>query len=169
MKKYLTAVATAMVALLAVVLGATGAQAYPSPVFDVTVNHQVLVGGNPFTARAHASVQCHDWTLKFLGQSASNPGKNFTHTFSTPVVDKKTVYPLHATCVYSASASTSDPTYRTSIPITLLPKGHHNHHNGGGLPNTGGPSFWLLVVAILLVLAGVVALIRSRRRQRPTA
>jgi hypothetical protein len=185
MKRFLAAFGAMFVGLAsmaALVATAQSASAYPAPVFDLSVDHQVVVGGNPFTATATASVDCTQWTLRFLDQTATGTGKKLVHQFSTPVVSKKTVYPVSATCTYtdaSGAAGTAiqvrSATWTGDIPITLLPRssggvggpsaggGSGGDHNGI-LPGTGGPAFWVLVVAVLLVLAGLTAMVRSRRR-----
>jgi hypothetical protein len=187
MKKFfatLGALLVALVSLGGLVAMAPSASAYPAPVFDLSVDHQVLVGGNPVTATATASVTCHGWTLTFLDQSASANGTKFVHKFSTPVVQKKTVYNLRATCSYTAVSGRAGAavmpvaqTWKGEIPITLLPKGSNggSGSNGGGtdhngvLPGTGGPGFWVLTLAILLLLGGVGTMVRSRRTHAPRA
>lgn len=188
MKRFFAILGTLLVALVSLgglVALAPSASAYPAPVFDVSVNHQVLVGGNPFTATATASVTCNGWTLTFLDQSASANGTKYVHTFSTPVVQKKTVYNLHATCSYTAVSGRAGAalmpvaqTWTGDIPITLLPKGSSgggSGSNGGGsdhngvLPGTGGPGFWVLTLAILLLLGGLGTMVRSRRTHAPDA
>ncbi|WP_310961852.1 LPXTG cell wall anchor domain-containing protein [Nocardioides terrisoli] len=179
MKKILGVAAAMIATLLAVALSAPAAQAYPSPVFDISVSQQVVVGGHTFVGHAHASVRCHDWTLTFLEQSAHGPGKTFNHRFDTPVVQTKTTYPMHARCVYSVDAGATgsspraaDQTWTGTVPITLLPQKSHGQAapansagaGGGLLPNTGGPSFWILIAAIVLIIGGGGAVLRSRRR-----
>lgn len=179
MKTFLTALGAALVSALAAGLAlltlAPAAQAYPEPNFDISVNHQVVVGGNDFIAKARANVECSDWTLSFLKQRASGVGKTLDHTFTTPVVKKKTVYPVQATCSYAAvgsaqvAAGAARQTWRGEIPITVLPEataqGGPHANTGGGLPGTGGPSFWILLAALVLLLGGATALLRSRRRE----
>lgn len=173
MKTFRTALVSALAAGLALLTLAPAAQAYPEPNFDISVNHQVVVGGNDFIANARANVDCSDWTLSFLEQSASGVGKTLDHAFTTPVVKKKAVYPMQATCRYAAAgsgaASAAQQTWRGEIPITVLPEataqGGPHANTGGGLPGTGGPSFWILLAALVLLLGGATALLRSRRRE----
>lgn len=185
MKKQLRLVAAFLAALVAILVGASAAQAYPGPVFSLTVNHHVVHGGHPFDATAKSDVTCSNWTINWLGQSASASGKVFTHTFSTPVVHHKQTHSVTAQCTYSASAGAAGTAIRVvdlkspvlSTHVTLLPRkgsgggggnGNGNGNgNGGGngiLPNTGGPAFWLLIAALLLVVAGLSAMARNRRR-----
>jgi hypothetical protein len=190
MKRFLAALGAMFVGLASfavVVAVAPSASAYPAPVFGLSVDHQVLVGGNPFTATATSSVDCTSWTLRFLDQTATGTGKQLVHKFATPVVQDKTVYPVTATCTYteaSGAAGTAiqvrTATWDGQVPITLLPQGASGvagpsaggNHQGTGdhngiLPGTGGPSFWALLGAVLLVLAGLTAMVRSRRRGTP--
>jgi LPXTG-motif cell wall-anchored protein len=192
MKRYAATALAGLVTLLFLLVNAAPAQAYPDVVMDVSVDHQTMVGGTPFTAFANASVQCQ-WTLQFRNQTATGQGNHFRHTFSTPVVHKKKVFALHAACVYAndpGSASATSSETRT-IPITLLPSrsevsppragsghgqaGHHGERAGangsdqaraGDLPNTGGPATWPLYAGILLVVLGLLAVYTARRRRR---
>ena len=179
MKRHWGALGAILAGVFAVVAVAPSAQAYPEPVFQISVNHQVMVGGVPFIGHAKANVACHDWTLTFLDQTASGTGKTFDHTFSTPAVTTKKIYPMHAVCQYTMAAGSAGSalkvaaqTWTGDIPITLLPKGASaaapvSHASGGGgglLPGTGGPSFWVLLAGLVLVLGGTTAIVRSRRQ-----
>jgi hypothetical protein len=184
MKRFLAALGASLVALVCaggLVATAPSASAYPAPVFDISVDHQVMIGGTPFTGFARASVECHDWTLRFLDQTAAGAGKNYQHRFSTPVVTKKTVHQMTATCVYSdvtggagRAVHARTLTWTGEIPITLLPQGAGTNggpsgHDGNGiLPGTGGPGWWVLLVALMLLAGGGVAMLRSRRGGRTT-
>lgn len=167
MKKTLGVVAALIATLLAIAMSAPAAQAYPistPPTFKVSANPTTVLGGHTFVGHAHASVRCHDWTLTFLQQSAHGAGKNFTHRFDTPVVQKKTVYPMHARCAYTLNGQEYAKSF--VIPITVLPQ--HAQAGppatNGVLPNTGGPNLWLLIAALALLLGGGGAVLRSRRR-----
>jgi hypothetical protein len=186
MKRFLAALGAIVVGLasaVTLVTTAPSASAYPAPVFDLSVGHQVVVGGNPFTATAQASVDCSGWTLRFLDQTATGHGTRLVHTFATPVVQKKTVYRLTASCTYAQVSGAAGraiqvrtATWSGDVPITLLPRGSGaagpsaggtTDHNGV-LPGTGGPAFWVLLAAVLLLLAGLTTLVRSRRRRTST-
>lgn len=195
MKRYAATALAGLVTLLFLLVNVAPAQAYPDVVIDVTVDHQTMVGGTPFTASANASVECQ-WTLQFRNQTATGQGNHFTHRFSTPVVHKKKVFALHAACEYANDPGSATPTSTETrtIPITLLPSGsqvsppnagpghgqagHHpdqgshasangsDHARAGDLPNTGGPATWPIYAGILLIVLGLLAVYAARRRRR---
>jgi LPXTG-motif cell wall-anchored protein len=177
MKKPSTLGAVALAALVAVLamLGFSApAQAYPDARVELTVNRSVLYSGQDFTVRASASASC-DWSLEWAGDvrtGTSSSGRDFTATYTAAQVTKVTKIPLHGTCVYSSSASTSAAsgartaaTWQRTVVITVLPKSTAVSPPGcADLPNTGGPNLLFLVGGLGLLLAGATAVSVARRR-----
>lgn len=186
MKKQFGLVATALAALVAVVIGASAAQAYPAATFAFSLDKHTVIGGRTFVATASSNVSCSSWTLTFLGQSASGSGKKVSHTFTTPTVSTRETRTVHARCTYSLSAGAAGSAVRVvdrtspvlSSSVVILPRTGSGSGSGtgssssSGLPNTGGPAFWVLIVALVLIVAGLLSVVRSRRRaardQSPT-
>lgn len=178
--KILRLAVTAAAALALTLVGVGAAQAYPSPVFNMNLSNQAVVGGHSLTVTVKASVKCTLWEMRFNGHTAhTSNSSSFTHTFATPVVKHKTVRQVTAQCTYSSAAGAAghsiritqatSPVLRSSV--TLLPAseqtgaaaGQHNSA-AGGLPNTGGPDLWILIAALALLGGGGIAMARSRRR-----
>lgn len=165
----------ATLGLLALVGLAPAAQAYPDVNFNLTVNRQVIYGGETFTATATSNVTC-DWTLVWNGQDSdttrTHTSSLFVTTYTADEVSKVTKIPLQGTCEYTVptartaahARSTARATWHKTIMITVLPRGSAlPPTTGGTLPNTGGPSLWLLVAGLGLTGIGVTAVARSRR------
>lgn len=186
MKKQFRLIATALVALVAVLAGTSAAQAYPKATFSFSLSKHTVIGGGSFVATASANVSCSNWTLTFLGQSASGSGKKISHTFTTPVVSAQETRKVRAQCTYTLTGGASGTAVRVidskspvlTSEVIILPRtgagsgsgngsGQTSSSAGSGLPNTGGPAFWILIVALLLILAGLVTVIRNRRRADP--
>lgn len=171
MKKVLVASATVLVALLAALGFAPAANAYPELTCNVSVDSQVVLEGEQFTATATAEGQdaaggqvagegIH-WVMTFHGETRTGNGSVFMQTFTAPNVDKKTTFPLTA-----RSSSTAGSCQRT-VDITVLPSGtvvSPPSPGEGGLPNTGGPRLIFLIAGVLLLLGGSGAVVVARRR-----
>ena len=174
MKKTLSlglAAFAALVAVLAVVGSQSPAQAYPEISIGLSVNRDVLYGGQDFTATAQANVIC-SWDLEWNGvvrNADEAPNVDFVTTYTAPDVTKVTKIPLHGTCLYDASetptAARVETAWRRTIVITVLPR-----HSavagpvGSDLPNTGGPSKLFLAGGLVLLLSGAIAVTVARRR-----
>lgn len=155
------------------VLSAAPADAYPDAAQNLTVDRQVLPGGEQFTATATSNVLCDDWTLSWNGDTRTRTAQDFVTTYTAPKVDEITKIPLHGTCEYTVpvaqrSARTAErATWERTIMITVLPEGQAAPPNDddGLLPDTGGPTLWLLLAGAGLAGAGWVV-IRSTKRAR---
>ncbi len=164
-----------LVGLIAAIGFAPSAQAYPEVIIDLSVNKQLLYGGQTFTATATANVVC-DWTLEWNGDSRHQAGHdNFVTTYTAPTVTKVTPIPLHGTCGYTlpdgatpvtgrVAATAPHVTWRRTIIVTVLPRGTVSPPSHGGLPNTGGPDKWILLGGLCLVAGGTTVIARSKRR-----
>lgn len=191
MKRISVLAGAVVAALLMLVASATAAQAacdYPQPVFGISVDHQVVRGGDTFVAHARANVRC-DWRMRFGDQRASGTGKQLRHRFSTPVVAHRTERSVRVTCRYSSGGGArpcgtarASRLWHGTVPVTLLsrndsanvppsaptggsPGGSAGPSAGFGglLPNTGGPEFWILVAGLVLLLGGGTAVVVARR------
>lgn len=177
MKNLSGLVVVAMLGLLGVVGLAPAAQAYPDVNFNLTVNRQVVYGGQTFTATATSNVTC-DWTLVWNGQRSdttrTHTSSLFVTTYTADAVTKVTKIPLEGTCRYTVPTEraaagaharlAARATWHKTIMITVLPRGSAlPPTTDTGLPNTGGPSIWLLVAGFALAGSGAIAVARSRR------
>jgi LPXTG-motif cell wall-anchored protein len=182
MKKLISLCGAALVALLAVAGLAPAAHAYPDVNIDLTVNRQVLYGGETFTATGTSDVTCA-WHLTWNGVVRTGTGSNgapFQTTYTAPAVTKITKIPLHGTCTYTqptarkaakaARTAAASATWQRTIMITVLPRGSavSPPENSGDLPNTGGPKFIVLLGGVALLLAGAGAVVVARRRAENT-
>ncbi len=182
--------AAALLALVVSLVSVGAAQAYPSPVFNLSLNRHTVYGGQTVQATVKSNVECSTWKVDFLGQTATGHNTDtFTHTFATQKVTKKQLRDVTARCTYDSAAVGAGHAVRIVAaesgllhsPVTILPRkatgtgqvggngnGHHNGSgtsggSGSGLPNTGGPAFWVALLALVLVLGGGVAMVRNRR------
>ncbi|RNL62201.1 LPXTG cell wall anchor domain-containing protein [Nocardioides marmoriginsengisoli] len=173
MKKLASFGLMVMIAALVAVGFAPAANAYPDNQFNLTVDRQVMYGGESFTATATSNVVC-DWTLEWNGvvRTKTDPAI-FQTTYKTPVVTKITKIPLHGTCAYDdgsprlaakSARAAKAATWSKTIMITVLPRGSAVSPPGENLPNTGGPNMWLLLGGLGAVLAGAGVVVVSRRR-----
>ncbi|MGO4257176.1 LPXTG cell wall anchor domain-containing protein [Marmoricola sp. RAF53] len=172
MKKFASAFAVALLALLATVGLAPSASAYPDVTIDLSVNRQTLYGGEQFTATATSDVAC-TWNLEWNGVTRGSAATTlFRTTFTAPDVTRVTKIPLHGTCSYAAPtaranarAAAAGATWSRTIVITVLPPASAVATPGGAdLPNTGGPSFWFLAAGVALLITGAGAVVVARRR-----
>lgn len=193
--KLIRIVIAAFVALAVSLVGISAAQAYPTPVFKLSLNRHVVYGGDSFAVTVTSSVECTTWKVDFLGQSRSGHNvKTFAATFVTPKVKKKETRQVTAICTYSAAVGaagtairiTAASSGRLRAAVTILPRtgtgtgtatgtGNNSgstpttsNDSGSGLPNTGGPAFWIILLALVLVIGGGVAMVRNRRRHEAT-
>jgi len=164
------AVFTAFVAVLAILGAQSPAQAYPEVSISLTVNRDVLYGGQDFTATAKGNVTC-DWTVAWNGtvrHAGEAPNAAFNTTFTAPKVTKVTKIPLSGTCAYDAAeqpTARTAATWKRTIVITVLPRGSAvSAPVGSDLPSTGGPSKLFLFGGLGLLLAGATAVTVARRR-----
>jgi LPXTG-motif cell wall-anchored protein len=174
MKKFTPLGALALAALIAVLamLGFSGpAQAYPEVSINLTVNRQVLYGGETFTATASSTNTVCAWTLEWDGivrTGSSATDDPFKTTYTADEVTKITKIPLHGTCSYAGTTNTSArgaATWTRTIIITVLPRSSAVSPPGGSdLPNTGGPNLLFLAGGLALLLAGATAVTVARRR-----
>jgi LPXTG-motif cell wall-anchored protein len=164
------AACAAVVALLAILGMQSPAQAYPEISIGITVDRDVLYGGQEFTATAKGNVSC-GWEVEWNGtlQKADKaPNVEFKSTFTAPSVTKVTKIPLHGTCVYDAGQTPSArqaATWQRTIVITVRPRSTAVAGPiGSDLPNTGGPNLVFLLGGLGLLLAGATAVTVARRR-----
>lgn len=171
MKKLGSLVLVAVIGAVASVALAASAQAYPDAQQNLTVDRQVLYGGESFTATATSNVTC-DWTLEWNGDSRDRTAENFVTSYEAPVVTEITKIPLNGTCLYDtleeprvAAKSAAVGTFQKTIMITVLPQGSAvNPPTDGNLPNTGGPNLWFLIAGLASVLGGIVVVRNAKRR-----
>lgn len=174
MKKFTPLGALALAALIAglALFGFSGpAQAYPEVSINLTVNRQVLYGGETFTATASSTNTTCAWTLEWDGKvrtGSSSTDKPLHTTYTADEVSKVTKIPLHGTCSYDAPTTPSGraaATWQRTIMITVLPRSSAVSPPGGSdLPNTGGPNLLFLAGGLALLLAGATAVTVARRR-----
>lgn len=164
--------AVAAIAALLGILGFTGsAQAYPDVQHSLTVDRQVLSGGDSFTAFASANVDC-TWDLAWNGLVREGRGLQFTTTYVAPQVTETETIDLVATCMYAGAASgraqATNATWQKTVSITVRPGASAVAAPLGGnssdLPGTGGPNLVVLLSGLALVLAGATAVAVARRR-----
>lgn len=163
----------AFVAVLAILGAPSPAQAYPEISISLSVNRDVLYGGENFTATAQGNVTC-DWDVEWNGSvrnAHEAPNAAFNTTFTAPEVKKVTKIPLHGTCVYDAAeqptAARTSAAWQRTIVITVLPRNSAVSPpvgSGSDLPSTGGPSLLFLFGGLGLLLAGATAVTVARRR-----
>jgi LPXTG-motif cell wall-anchored protein len=160
----------ALIAVLAMLGFSAPAQAYPDVRIDLTVDRQVLYGGETFTATATSNVTCA-WNLEWDGKVRQSTGTQFVTTYRAARVTKVTKIPLHGTCGYSARTAPNArgaagaATWERTLMITVLPQSTAVSPPGGSdLPNTGGPNLLFLLGGLGLLLAGATAVTVARRR-----
>lgn len=177
MKKLMSLCGAALIALLAVAGLAPAAHAYPDVNIDLTVNRQVLYGGETFTATGTSDVTC-SWHLTWNDVARTGQGTDgspFVTTYTAPAVTKVTKIPLHGTCTYTqpsarkaakaARTAASAATWERTIMITVLPRGSAvSPPAGSDLPNTGGPNVLYFLVGIGLLTMGAGAVVVARHR-----
>src|SRR4051794_22555878 len=104
MKKLAALSAITALGFLTLIGLAPSAQAYPDVEFNLTVNRQVIYGGQTFTATATSNVTC-DWTLVWNGQDSdttrTDTSSLFVTTYTADKVSKVTKIPLQGTCEYT--------------------------------------------------------------------
>lgn len=159
-------------ALLVTVGFNSAAQAYPEVRIGMTVDRQVLFGGDTFTATATANVTC-SWDLGWNGTDRTSTGTKVITTFTAPQVTKQVTIDLSGTCTYDATEGGSartvagTTTWRHRIPITVMPaaSGAAAAPSGAAdLPNSGGPDQMVLLGGLALLLTGAAAVTVARRR-----
>ncbi len=187
-------IAAAVIAGAATLLSAGSANAgYADPPITITVDDNILVGGNVFTYTADAgSVEC-DWTITYNeGRAPGEPavqtgsGTSKSGSYDTKVVSKVFKSKIKAVCEYddgqtaSAEVATTAPAFYStgsgastlqtaiqeasaSATVTLLPRGSDG--DGGSLPDTGGSNLSLILLGGGLVLVGGGVTYMARRRQ----
>lgn len=171
MKKFVLSCGVALLALLGAFGMTPAAQAYPDVNIDLTVNRQVLYGGENFTATGTSNVDCA-WTAEWNDVVRTGPGtpsSPFTTTYTAPNVTQVTKIPLLGTCEYvdpTARGARATATWERTIVITVLPRGQAAPPTDGGtdLPNTGGPNLAFLFGGLGLLLVGATAVTVARRR-----
>ncbi len=164
--------AVAAIAALLGILGFTGAaQAYPDVQHSLTVDRQVLVGGESFTATAAANVDCA-WDLEWNGQARQGNGTTFQTTYVAPEVTEIEKIDLVGTCTYvdpaDVAAKAGAASWQQTVAITVRPGVSGVAAPAGGtsgdLPGTGGPNRAVLLSGLVLVLTGATAVAVARRR-----
>lgn len=171
MKKLASLVLVALIGVLVSVGFASSAHAYPDAQQNLTVDRQVLYGGESFTASATSNVTC-DWTLEWNGDSRDQTSEDFTTVYEAPVVTEITKIPLNGTCLYDSleeprlsAKSAAVGTFEKTIMITVLPQSSAvSPPNDGDLPNTGGPNLWILIVGLASLAAGATVIVTAKRR-----
>lgn len=178
MKKLMSVGGAVLVALVSLAGFAPAAHSYPDVNIDLTVNRQVLYGGETFTATGTSDVTC-SWHLTWNGVVRTGEGSNgapFVTTYTAPAVTSIKKIPLHGTCTYTqpsaraaaeaARTSASGATWDRTIMITVLPRGNAvaPPTNTADLPNTGGPQLIVLLGGFVLLAAGAGAVVLARRR-----
>jgi LPXTG-motif cell wall-anchored protein len=162
----------ALVAALAILGFFTPAQAYPEASINLSVDRDVLYGGESFTAMAESSGTTCSWRLEWDGRvrhGQSSKDNPFTTTYKAPKVKKTTKIPLHGTCTYTPPNTRSAATWQQTIMITVLPRRTAvspptSGGSGSGMPNTGGPNVVFLIGGLVLLLSGATAVTVARRR-----
>ncbi len=173
MKKVAFTFAAALAAVLVTLGFAPSATAYPDARMDLSVDRQVLYGGDAFTATATANLTCA-WNLSWNSVARNNTSATYVTTYVAPAVTRITRIPLNGTCSYTAPAGrgatravATAQTWHRTITITVLPRGSAAaapKSGGGNLPNTGGPDELVLYAGLALLLAGAGAVALARRR-----
>lgn len=187
-------IAAAVIAGAATLLSAGSANAgYADPPITLTIDDNILVGGNTFSYVADAgSVEC-DWTITYNeGRAPGEPavqtgsGTSKSGSYDTKVVSKVFKSKIKAVCEYddgqtaSAEVATTAPAFYStgsgastlqtaiqeasaSATVTLLPRGSGD--DGDSLPDTGGSNLSLILLGGGLVLVGGGVTYMARRRQ----
>lgn len=177
MKKFFVSCGVALVALLATIGIAPAAHAYPDVTIDLSVNRQVLYGGENFIATGTSNVSCA-WNLEWNGAvhtGSGSFGSPYSTTYTAPAVTQITKIPLHGTCTYTsptsgraARAAVAGTQWTRTIIITVLPPASAvsppTQNGGGDLPNTGGPNILFLLGGLVLLATGATAVTVARRR-----
>lgn len=164
MKKMTSLGVLALVALLALLGFSPAAQAYPDVRIELTVNRQIIYGGETFTATASSNVNCA-WTLEWDGRLRTSTQEKFVTTFRANPVTEITKIPLHGTCQYTSPSTRGAATWERTLVITVLPPATAVAPPAGSdLPNTGGPDFVFLIGGLALLVAGATAVTVARRR-----
>lgn len=175
MKKIFASCLVGVVAILASVGLAPAAHAYPDVSINLTVNRQVMYGGESFIATGTSNVACA-WDLEWNGSvhtGSGNASAAYRTTYTAPAVTKITKIPLHGTCTYtdpnvrsSARAVARAATWQRTIIITVLPRGSATlpPNDGANLPGTGGPNLLFLLGGLALLFTGATAVTLARRR-----
>jgi LPXTG-motif cell wall-anchored protein len=169
----------ALIAALAILGFFTPAQAYPEVSINLTVDRQVIYGGESFTATASSDGTKCTWSLEWDGKvrhgesytehdGQSYTRHDFTTTYKAAHVKKTTKIPLHGNCSYSDNAR-GTATWQETIMITVLPRRTAvspptGGGSGTGMPNTGGPNIAFLIGGLVLLLSGATAVTVARRR-----
>lgn len=161
----------AFVAVLAILGAQSPAQAYPEVSISLSVDRDVLYGGQDFTATAKGNVTC-DWDVAWndtVRNAHEAPNVAFNTTFTAPKVTKVTKIPLRGTCMYDAAeqptATRTTTAWQRTIVITVLPRSSAvSPPVGSDLPSTGGPNKLFLLGGLGLLLAGATAVTVARRR-----
>lgn len=168
--------AVAAIAALLGILGFSGsAAAYPDVQQSLTVDRQVLFGGDTFTAFASANVDC-GWNLQWNGQAREGSGPEFSTTYVAPQVTTITKVDLVGTCSYDdptdGAAKASAATWKDTVTVTVRPGANGAAAPVGGtsadLPGTGGPNGVVLLSGLVLLLAGATAVAVARRNAEET-
>lgn len=150
-----------LVGVVAVFGLAPGANAYPEPEFDVTIDHQVIVGGNSFTVIATSNVHC-EWTAEWSGTPEqpgyvlTGSGTTSSMTFHTEQVAEIRDTDVVVTCTYAGG------TFSRTLSVRVLPVG--SDAGAGILPDTGGPDVMFLGIGLALLVVGGTAVVLARRR-----
>jgi LPXTG-motif cell wall-anchored protein len=169
-------IAAAVIAGAATLLSSGAANAgYPVPPITITIDDNILVGGNTFHYTADAGdVEC-DWTITYdegrapgVDAVQTGSGTSISGSYKTKVVSKKFKSPITAECQYETGegdeiTASAVATASASATITLLPKGSGD--DGGALPDTGGSNLSLILLGGGLVLVGGGVTYMARRRQ----
>ena len=168
-------IAAAVIAGAATLLSSGAANAgYPVPPITITIDDNILVGGNTFHYTADAGdVEC-DWTITYdegrapgVDAVQTGSGTSISGSYKTKVVSKKFKSPITAECQYETGegevSASAVATASASATITLLPKGSGD--DGGALPDTGGSNLSLILLGGGLVLVGGGVTYMARRRQ----
>jgi hypothetical protein len=172
MKKYAAMLAAGLIAVLGLTALAPSAEAYPTVDMTLSLNLNRVVSGHTFVATTSTDTACTTLALTFNGQTVTEPGSKFVHTFTAPIVTVVTPKIVTAVCTYTAVTGTSGTAISVtsqqmsrSATITIVPVSTGaGNSSGSGLPNTGGPSIGWLIAGIAALLAGAVAMVEGRRR-----
>ncbi len=114
----------AAVAATATLLTAGSANAYPDPTVTIDVNGAILVGGNTFSYKASASVDCI-WTVTYadghapgVSPTQTGSGKSISGTYKTKVVSKTFKSPITAECKYDDAVAPAVARVTGSTSVT---------------------------------------------------
>lgn len=170
MTKFGFAAVAAIAALLGILGFSSTAQAYPDVQHSLTVDKQVVFGGDSFTATASSNVDC-DWDLEWNGQAREGDGTAFRTTYVAPEVSSVETIDLVGSCGYvepTDGSAKPAATWESRVAITIRPGATGLAALAGNsradLPGTGGPNLVVLMGGLALVLAGATAVTVTRRR-----